>query len=461
MRLIRFLAARPVLTTGVLAFCIRLLALWQLPIFITNDGSGYVEYAQSIASGTWPDMPSFRTPGYPLFLAAVFFIEESPLLVQAFQHVLGVITVCAATMALVRLGRPRAALLIGILLALDPRALTFETAMLSETLTTTLVTCAGALCLWNRKPSVWRVISVAALLALACLVRPAVQLILPFFVFAAALGDQLKPTILRFIVGCVISAALVTPWLIYNASRGIVGLNGSGPVYLWYGLAFHGMLDEDAMPERFADDYASTIAGHPGNVDRMFAFIQSQNAWEDKDVHHAMRAWSIRTIRRHPMGYAVGVVKSAFWQMDTPICGVFHEVNWFVRSHQLRRRSQEHYHDNLATPDSPHLERMRITRKAGPLAEVTAQWSKLRYAGVVTLTFYIVMTAVAVMSLRSDRRHSLMALGCLALLAVHALYLLPYSRYTMSAWPIIAVLAVPAARKALAGEVQAEASEAS
>lgn len=447
MSLIRYLAARPVLTTGVLAFCIRLLALWQLPIFITNDGSGYVEYAQAIASGAWPDMPSFRTPGYPLFLAVVFVIEESPVLVQAIQHALGLITVCAATLVLVRLGRPRAALVIGVLLALDPRALTFETAMLSETLTTTLVTCAGALCLWKRQPSFKRVVFVAALLALACLVRPAIQILLPFFVLAAALGDQWKPTMIRFVVGCVISAALVTPWLIYNASRGIVGLNGSGPVYLWFGLAFHGMLDEDAMPERFADDYAATIEGHPGNVDRMFAFIRAQNAWEDKDVHHDMQVWSLATIRNNPSGYAVGAVKSALWQMDTPIGRDGHEMNWYVRSHQLRRRGQGGFDANLATPDSPHLERVRIERKPGPLADLTAQWSKLRYAGAVTLAFYIVMTAVAAVSWRSDRRRPLMALGCLAFVGVHALYLLPYSRYTMSAWPILAVLAVPGTRK--------------
>lgn len=433
-----------------LAFCIRALALWQLPLLVTNDGADYASWAMDLADGVWPTFPPFRTPGYSVFLAGIFSVAVSPILLQGVQHLLGITTACCVAWGIKRSGRPRAALLIGSLVAVDPRLLAFETVLLSETLTTTLVTLGGMLALHNppQRNGTIQPILLGVLVGLACLVRPAVQVVVPFFLVAAAFSGTPKRFAARLLLSSLAIVLTVAPWCIYNANRGIIGLSGAKPVYLWYGLAHNGLLTDEHAPTEFVESYQRNLSENPADIEGFFAFVNEHNAWKDADVQRQLQAWSLSCIRDRPFAYAKAASRSFFWQLDTYPGDQFQETAWFVKSHRLRRIDRPDFDDNMLTSNTSRIEGLRVTREPGVMAVLLAQWSQVGMAGAVTAGFYTVAGVVCMLGVASRPKPMLLFLGCSALILAHAVYLSPYSRYSMPVWPLLAVLVVRGIRPA-------------
>lgn len=86
---------------------VRTLALTGVPLIITNDGAGYVSWALDLLDGRAVDWPTFRTPGYPMFLVLIFRgLGTGGLQVLIVQHVLGVLSAVMLAHMMLRWVRP-------------------------------------------------------------------------------------------------------------------------------------------------------------------------------------------------------------------------------------------------------------------------------------------------------------------------------------------------------------------
>src|SRR5437764_777123 len=182
------------------------------------------------ANGLYPE--SFRTPGYPLFLAAVRAWGGGPRAVLVVQCVLGsllpgLVVGIAASLGLSR----RAAAAAGVLWALHPGLVFYDVTLLSENL---FNFCAIlALALAARTTSVGGSVFAGALLGCATLVRPLGLLYLPA---ALALCRQPWPT--RWLAMLALATATALPpglWALRNQAAG-EGLRVStiGDLHLLY-----------------------------------------------------------------------------------------------------------------------------------------------------------------------------------------------------------------------------------
>ena len=139
------LVRRPVLIVVLAAAAVRAWTVMHVPLVVTNDSVGYAQWASSILQGDFPDLPIFRTPGYPIFLAGLWAAAGvGPQVVLFAQHALGVATCTLVAATAGRFGGPRAALACGLLAALDLRLLGLECYLLTESLATFLAKTLGA-----------------------------------------------------------------------------------------------------------------------------------------------------------------------------------------------------------------------------------------------------------------------------------------------------------------------------
>src|SRR5262249_32595265 len=117
-----------------LAAVLRIACAASVPLIITNDGVWYLMWARKILAGEAIDWPPIRTPGYPLFLAAIFRIcGVGPWGVLIVQHALGCLAVgLIAVMAARVSGRAWWGLVLGVLAAADPVLLGMESYALTE-----------------------------------------------------------------------------------------------------------------------------------------------------------------------------------------------------------------------------------------------------------------------------------------------------------------------------------------
>jgi len=155
----------PELIAVLLASLAVRLALWARYVaaadpatLLHGDSNEYHDSARALLeTGTFavsPHLPfepqTFRTPGYPSFLAAVYAVAgERPAAALLVQLVLGVATIALVYLLVRERWGARVALVAAALLALDVGSLHFSLAVLTETLFTLLLVaalaCGGAL----------------------------------------------------------------------------------------------------------------------------------------------------------------------------------------------------------------------------------------------------------------------------------------------------------------------------
>lgn len=151
--------------------------------FYTYDSDGYdrrainlLAYGQFASEKTPPLTPDLdRTPTYPVFLAAIFAtVGHQPWVVGFLQAFIGALTAVLAYLLARELKLSQlAAIVAGLIVALDPVAAMNSNRILTETLFTTLVVAAAWLLVRFWKDADWRIGLIAALLlAVATLTRP-------------------------------------------------------------------------------------------------------------------------------------------------------------------------------------------------------------------------------------------------------------------------------------------------
>lgn len=430
------------------AVAVRALCAATVPLIITNDSVWYFKWAREILSGEPVDWPPIRTPGYPLFLAAVFKVcGVSSCGVLAAQHVLGCVVVglLAAIAARVS-GRAWCGLAIGVLAALDPVSLGLESYALSEPLATLLLVLCAAFMILPRRRSWAALIGLGASLAALCLVRPAFQVMAPFIVAGVALGlckgRQWQSPIAAIAVVSAAFLSVLGPWLVYNRERGFVGLIASNAVILWVGVAESGLLADDyPLPADVRGEYERLVKPAPQHDAHVMQMVSNLNAWTDAGHRKVLTRWAEASLVASPRRYAAAAFEALMHQLGWfPAWASFRhdETRWMLwRLSQDGRKYGNRWANFNISGEPWDVDRFAMGPPRGPMRNWFGWWSRRGWLWLPRVALASCAAAAAGMLLRRRRwPEAMLLLGSLAYVAVHAAFLLTVSRYSAPCWTL-------------------------
>ncbi|MCC6661324.1 MAG: hypothetical protein IT437_10605 [Phycisphaerales bacterium] len=433
--------ARTVLTTALVAVAVRVAAAWCVPLVITNDGAGYLSWALALRGGRPVDWPAFRTPGYSGFLAGVIaLLGESVTAIQAVQHTLGVLTAVLVTLMARRWGSPAWGVSLGCLAALDPVLLGFECYALTEALSTALLVFSAWLVLNRPGWPLLRACILGTALGALCLVRPAFQVVVPFFGVAVCVAPGAAR---RTPCGLALAAALgvtLAPWVVRNAQHGTYGLSGAKSVYFWIGAHQSGLLTQPP-PGALREAYMEFAAPDPASDAGMHRFLGSMRAWNSAATQTALREWTWMSIRSSPGRYARALARAALWQLDVVIPGgpmPSNEARWLVRRLSRDGRTLGMPAANVQYTASPSpLEPFWTNRPPGWFGWYFLAWARNQPVLPIRVVLCACALAATVLAARArEYAAALVLAGTLAYWGVHAATLLHNSRYSLPCWVV-------------------------
>lgn len=281
-----------------LSLAVRL--IWSSMAHVTpfSDFAAYDHYAWKwLSTGRFEG--AFRTPGYPGFLAAIYWLfGHSVRAAQIVQASIGAITSGLVVLLAGRVASPRTAGIAGVVHALWPTSIVYVAILASENVATPLlvgvllaVTSEGAS--WRRRA--WGTGLGGVLFALLLLVRPACVAFLPAVALLAVWEPRrgrlsLKPALVCAAAGLVTMA----PWMMHNyrSGLGVATIATTGGVNLWMGNS----------------DSART-GGYGGGYS---AAQEAGFASEEKERDEDLKAEGLRWIVGHPGRYlALCAVRTA------------------------------------------------------------------------------------------------------------------------------------------------------
>jgi 4-amino-4-deoxy-L-arabinose transferase-like glycosyltransferase len=187
------------------------------------DGTDYDALALSLAGGagyTIDQSPNtFRPPGYPIFLAAVYVLAgHSYVVVKALQSLIGALTCLLIALIGERLFSKRTGMIAGAIAAVYPFLILYSGLLLSEIVFVFLSMVFLYLLLSLRGNWAWRGVALAGvLLGIMNLTRP-VALLLPgllFFWLWGELGSKRRAAMIAGLLALWMLAPIV-PWTVRN-----------------------------------------------------------------------------------------------------------------------------------------------------------------------------------------------------------------------------------------------------
>lgn len=308
------------------AFLLRAAAalLVPLPARLDADADQYSRIAVSLLTGggfaILPGDPTAgRAPGYPVFLAVIYWIAG---LNQLFTVRLIQAAVDAVTVVLLeRLGRAMFGRWVGLvaasLFALSPPLISSTTFVMSETLYTLLLVVALlAFVQAVRAGSVKHGLVAGALFGVGALIRP-IGLLVPVFAAIATVAlSSAVPVASRLKIGAAALAAtvlVVSPWTIRNA----LVFKTFIPVALQFG---HGLWVGTYIP------WDARLRGW--DVSPIRELVGGLNGYRSKDgvlVDQRLRAAAFRNIAADPVGQLRFYVRK-LPRMWTPMPGTADQV---------------------------------------------------------------------------------------------------------------------------------------
>jgi 4-amino-4-deoxy-L-arabinose transferase-like glycosyltransferase len=216
---------------------------------LTIDQIEYLMLADNLRSGQGlvfdeGEHRLMRSPGYPVFLAAVLSLRDSLTAVRVAQSVLGALTVLLIAALAHRLAGLRAAVGAAFVAALYPPLVWMPAEILSETLFM-VVSLSAALLLWHRFDALarsagatrygvdWPSLGIGGLMGLAVLVRPETLFFLGPMATYLVLRRQWAPAA-ALIVGTIL---VVAPWTATNYLRHgeLIFVSSRGGPNFWMG----------------------------------------------------------------------------------------------------------------------------------------------------------------------------------------------------------------------------------
>jgi hypothetical protein len=444
---------RVLLIVAVVAFIARFWVMASTCLVIENDGIDYFSAARSHYFSTLV-ISRFRTPGYPLFLYSSFkLFGIGAFGIMLLQHIAGALTAVLVARIGLKLANPAFALVSGLLCALDPTLALFGSVMQTECLSVFLFVLCAALALCSDKRPFLGAAALGCVLAFAILLRPTFQVVVPFFILAAAAGAGLS-WFKRFavVVGAVASLALcVAPWLAFNRDRGIGGFAEGGGSAFWISLVQQDLVDRDyPLPPDVARRYEEVRPFHGASAE-MWAFVArpADSPEQQVRVKGITKDWAIHSVRKDPLAYLARMPYSFLWQMNYyPESGFIKEsqITWF--SYMVSCDTDDfkatiaNFHFDGKTPG---VEPLAMSGKDGVVREFYRWWGINHPRGFPQIPLMLFALATGVWALMT-RRHALAftLLASAALVGVHVAMLFHQGRYSLpsmalwyAVWPVL------------------------
>ena len=194
---------------------------------LTVDQTEYLMLAENFVDGrglVYGDRESrlIRSPGYPVFIAAVFAVWRSLTAVRIAQSVLGALSILLVAALAHRLAGTRSAIAAAFITALYPPLIWTSAYVLSEPLYTFLTLTAAYVTWWNLEsvqrtdmkvvPTSGRFLAAGALVGLAVLTRPEILLFVGLVTLTMVAARRWTAAA-AMLVG---TALVVAPWTAHN-----------------------------------------------------------------------------------------------------------------------------------------------------------------------------------------------------------------------------------------------------
>jgi 4-amino-4-deoxy-L-arabinose transferase-like glycosyltransferase len=441
----RLTERRAILVVAGASLSIHAIALASLPLIITPDGGMYITSAIGIQAGGQPWVSPDLTPGYPAILAAVFSIfGRGGAGILLLNHVLAWGTCAFVAAAAVRVGGPFWGMVAGLAFALEPWSLTLSSYALTETPGTAFVAAAGAMAICWHRGRLAETLALGVLLACACMMRPAVQVLVPFLAASWAIRVP-ATTKRRWLLGAAVVGAFVatsSPWLIYNSTRGVYGFARGAGWVLWYGVGFNGFLDQ-AFPvdERTRRSFRVSV-GNPPKDHEFMRVVEDTGARQDPAQARLLSAWALASIRKRPGAYVESGFYTLLWQLNYGISGkppMYDEMPFFVlRLFEDGTRTIGAVAPNFqGAGPFPHWQNFSMDWRGGILQPYLVWWGEGHVRGWPQVPLFLAAVAAVWKALwRKDAGLALFFLGPLVFVAAHCALLTPQTRYAMPAWTL-------------------------
>jgi glycosyltransferase involved in cell wall biosynthesis len=189
-----------------------------------GDSSGYVDMARSILNGDESLLAEdesargLRTPGYPIFLAGVFTISDSPYFVIILQILIALATIPLIYQIALKLTNFRVAFLASLSYIIYPTTAFLNTQILSETLFMFFTTLSLWLLLTLPKHKTIEYVAIGATAGVATLIRPSFLYIIPFIIgYILISRDNIWQRIISGGIVAIAFFVILSPWIHANA----------------------------------------------------------------------------------------------------------------------------------------------------------------------------------------------------------------------------------------------------
>lgn len=296
------------------------------------DTGTYISAAQDLAAGgAFTRSEGRRTPGYPLFIAA---LGQSPVQIMSAQLAFGVATSALLYLLALRLtGRPKVAFLAGLSYDINLQQLFFEAILLTEPLTTFLL-AAMLLILLAALERLRQARAASILTFMTGLLAGATIMVRPQFIFL--------PLLLPLLVGYASwtgrrgtsralghAALVILPIVVAVAGWMAVVQDKTGYFTLsnqsGFGVVNHSVEFIELAPERYATvrdillKYRAlqvAATGHAGNtVWYAWPEIRQATGWSLPEASRQLQQMSKEMFIQHPLLYAGSVMRPLveFW----------------------------------------------------------------------------------------------------------------------------------------------------
>jgi hypothetical protein len=415
---------------------LRIPATYSLTLIIQNDSVEYLRTAWDIAHGVPPAFRPDRTPGYPLLLAGIFAtLGCSPVILLAVQHALGLGACLLLTWATAARSSALAGMIAGLLAALDPWTLTFESYAMTELPSAVVLIAIAATMLVPIRRPLLRSALLGLLLAVACLIRPTFQVLAPFCIVGLALAATRtwKPTLAAAACSLAVLALGLLPWLlIQRATHGQVRLALGNGAHFFSGVGRMGLLDEQyPLPPDIRAAY-QPFAGKPlGDVEFWTFQWKVDGLGRSEGV---LRDWALASIRARPREYARCVMHAVLNQLNYAMESS--PINWPELAEMAERVGEEGSGVQYdPSGPQPVLDKLQHETYGGFLHGPLRYVSRRIPRGVPQIPLaFCALVVCAIAALRRDAALVGLLLGTFAFLAAHALFLFPNGRYQFPTW---------------------------
>jgi len=422
---------------------IRLWGLGALPLIINNDSYVYLQQAMGIYEGRPVGFSNLRRCGYPLFLCGVFhFCGVGPTGILVSQIVLGCLSAVLLTVTACRLSNPILGTVIGLVYSLDPFPFLFEHYALTETTATCLaITATSLTLLCGPGRYVGRVV-LGLVLSAGMHVRPNFVVLVPFHVLGSTFaGPASRGTRAGHLGAVLIGLAVGLISAPSGAPSGPTGSEARLGAMAWTSLLRLGLVDPERATDQRLEEAFRPLAGRVLSDEEVWGFLHRTADVPGRDA--PLLKWAAASVMSQPRAYLQAVLHAMAWQLEwfpssSPLG--YSEARW-----NFRRLAQDGSNYAFTGPPAP-MQPFGMNGRGGAFRAILRWWSEVYPGGVPQAPLCV--AAVAMLVLAVSRRDGALAwvfAGTLVFFLVHAVLLMPCSRYTLPAWGVwyLAVSGIP------------------